>query len=276
MNDWRLLSYRKRSAFENMAIDEAVFRGNQQGLSPPTLRFYGWDPPAVSLGYFQDIEAEINVPYCRRNRIQIVRRPTGGKAVFHDDELTYSLVSRDDNRPFSSSILETYLVISRCIVDGLASLGVDATMAEQGRPLSAGNLPAHCFSLPSRYELLVKGRKICGSAQTRANGVFLQHGSLLLRFDPFKAAAVVSQEGVSRNPADSLKESVTSLQDHIARSIDPGGLSRVLSESFEKILQIRLTEGRLTPEEETLKERLLTDKYGRETWNREGGKLWWE
>jgi len=82
VDGWRLIPYRKFSAFENMAIDEAIFRGNQLGESPPTLRFYGWDPPAISVGYFQDVEQEVDLDYCRKNRVDIVRRPTGGKAVF--------------------------------------------------------------------------------------------------------------------------------------------------------------------------------------------------
>jgi len=270
VKNWRIIPYGTFSAFENMAMDEAVFRGNQQGTSPPTLRFYDWQPSAVSLGYFQVLESEINVSYCRENNIDIVRRPTGGKAVFHEDDLTYSLVSRENIPPFSPGILGTYLIISRCILEGIADLGVRAEMAEESRS-SGGEGPAsHCFSFPSRYELLVDGRKICGSAQTRSNGAFLQHGSLLLRFDPFKALSVVTQNMASEEQASLLKKSVTSLRDHIAVQADPALIAGILKASFEKILKVQFVEGRLTEEEEAVRDELLQNKYHTDIWNRSG------
>lgn len=254
-----------------MAMDEAVLRGNQRGTSPPTLRFYGWQPSAVSLGYFQDLESEINVAYCRENHIDIVRRPTGGKAVFHEDDLTYSLVSRDHTPPFSPGILGTYLIISRCIVEGIAALGVRAEMAEKIEPPGGEGPASHCFSSPSRYELLVHGRKICGSAQTRSNGAFLQHGSLLLRFDPFKALSIVTKNAaVSGDQAWVMEKSVTSLRDHITGTADPSHVARVLTASFEKILQVRFVEGRLTDEEKSDMDELLQNKYHADGWNRSG------
>lgn len=270
MKDWRIIPYGIFNAFENMAVDEAVFRGNQRGTSPPTLRFYGWKPSAVSLGYFQIPESEINVSYCRENHIDIVRRPTGGKAVFHEDDLTYSLVSREDTPPFSPGILGTYLMISRCILEGIGGLGVRAEMAETGRSSGGEGPESHCFSSPSRYEILVDGRKICGSAQTRSNGAFLQHGSLLLRFDPFKASSIVTKDAWPAEQASLFKKSVTSLEDHIAGRADPVRIAGILTASFEKILQVQFVEGWLTNEEKAVRDELLQNKYHTNIWNRSG------
>jgi len=275
VKSWRIIPYGTFSAFENMATDEAVFIGNQKGSSPPTLRFYGWSPPAVSLGYFQEPDSEINVDFCRENRIDIVRRPTGGRAVFHDDDLTYSLVSREDNPPFSPGILGTYLIISRCIIQGIATLGVCAEMEEKMRPAVGGGPASHCFSFPSRYELLVNGRKICGSAQTRSKGAFLQHGSLLLNFDPLKSFAVVSRSvPLSEDGARRLKESVTSLGEHAGREVEPGHLAEILKTGFEQVLQIKFVEGDLTDEEKRTRDDLVENKYQTDEWNRSGTSRW--
>jgi lipoate-protein ligase A len=272
VKDWRILPFQRHDAFENMAIDEAIFRGNQRGASPPTVRFYGWCPPAVSLGYFQSMASEINESFCRENGISIVRRPTGGKAVLHDHELTYSLVSREDRSPFPPGILGTYLIISNCLVAGLKRLGVQAKVAAEGRFPGNPALQPHCFSFPSRYEILVQGRKVCGSAQVRAKGAFLQHGSLLLRFDSRKARAVIL-DGAPSGQEEQLEDSVTAVLDHVATSLDPEHISQQLAASFEEILQVTLFAGALTPEEEVLKDRLLQYKYRTDLWNRSGKTL---
>lgn len=269
MDRWRLIPYHKFSAFENMAIDEAIFRGNQLGQSPPTLRFYGWDPPALSVGYFQDVDQEVDVGYCRKNRVDIVRRPTGGKAVFHDRELTYSFISSEKQGPFTPGVLGTYLAISRCILKGIAGLGIAAEVAQDSPSVERVNT-AHCFSFPSRYEILIAGKKVCGSAQTRANGAFLQHGSLLLHFDAAKALCAI-RDRRGRVTEDTLREAVTYLGAYLPEGqTDPEYLSGVLKAGFEDILRVEFVEGRLTPEEEALRDKLLTDKYLSGQWNREG------
>lgn len=271
MNSWRVVPYRKYTAFENMAIDEAIFRGQQRGFSPPTLRFYGWQPPAVSLGYFQDGENEVHLAYCRESRIDIVRRPTGGRAVFHDRELTYSLIVREGTGLFSSGILDTYLIIGRCILKGLSMLGVQAEMTPQGRGSPDAGLLIHCFSVPSRYEILVNGKKVCGSAQTRSNGAFLQHGSLLLHFDPLKAVSVIAGSGDRQ--ATFMKESVTALDEHMEGQPEPEEISRVLCRGFADVLGVTFVESGLTEAEELLRDELVKNKYGTDLWNRSGRTL---
>lgn len=261
---WRLLPFRVLRAAENMAVDEAVFRlGRREGL-PPTLRFFGWAPPAVSLGYFQKTSREIDVEACRRAGIDIVRRPTGGKAVLHDQELTYSLSAAVDHPLFTGDILGTYRIISSCIEEALQRLGLTPEVAIEGRSAAGTPLEGYCFAAPSRYELLVGGRKICGSAQIRTSGSFLQHGSLLIDIDPARTAAVmkVSAEGVTA--------STTTLREQLGRAIGADELARVLRVAFEDMLGIVLVEEGLTQAEEELKRKLLDEKYGTDRWNLEG------
>ncbi len=263
-SSWRLLPCQALRASENMAIDEAVFRLNRPEGLPPTLRFFGWNPPAVSLGYFQKTFQEINVDFCRREGIDIVRRPTGGKAVLHEHELTYSLVAAIDHPLFTADILETYRVISSCIVEALNRLGLTPEMVYEGRSAVGTPLEGYCFAAPSKYELLVDGRKICGSAQVRGGGAFLQHGSLLIDIDPVRAAAAMGIE------AASISSSTTTLREQLGRHMESDELASILRGAFEDTLGIRLAEAGLTETEEALKQELLAGKYATSRWNLEG------
>jgi lipoate-protein ligase A len=270
---WRLLPYRKASGAENMAVDEALFRQAAGEKSPPTLRFYGWKKPAVSLGRFQDVRREIDLEACRRLDIDVVRRPTGGKAVLHEQELTYAVAAAEGSPPFPADILGTYRLISACIARGLAAAGIAVKMQTEGRARTEGATPAACFSQPSRYELLVEGRKICGAAQMRSQGAFLQHGALLMTFDPRRTAAVLLPNPDPRGRIEALRGSVTAVGEH-APSMDEETLCRLLVEGFRQELGVRLEEGSLTPDEETLKDELRMKKYCNDGWNLEGRKPW--
>ena len=268
---WRFISFKRLNAFENMAIDEAIFREKQRTDAPPTLRFYSWSPPSVSLGYFQVARQEVNVEACRRYSVDIVRRPTGGKAVLHENDLTYAVIASEHNPIFPADILGTYKVISSCIAGGLSELGIEAEMEGKGRSYQGDLLKAICFSSPSRYELLARKKKICGSAQLRSKGIFLQHGSILVDFDPVKTCALLlPQEGDRTWQAKKLRGSITSIYEQIGASISVGKICQVMKRSFEKNLDIELVEGCLSPEEESLKLRLMNDKYMNDKWNMEG------
>jgi lipoyl(octanoyl) transferase len=269
---WRLLPFERLPAAENMAIDEAVLRCSQAGVVQPTLRFYGWRSPAVSLGYFQDSHKDINLDACRRQSFDVIRRPTGGKAVVHDRDWTYSLVAKDNNTLFPRDILGTYRVISRCLVEGLRALGLAAEIVSEGRSLKENPLSASCFSAPSQYELLVQNQKICGSAQVRSKGVLLQHGSLLVAFDPVQTCDVLMWQAMMEKQARiaKLRSVVTSLQEHLPDVPGNEKICRIMKESFETVLGIRLEAGRLTSDEEKLKEDLLKYKYTSKHWNLEG------
>jgi lipoyl(octanoyl) transferase len=274
VEEWRILPFQKAGAVENMAVDEALFRVHIRRKNP-TLRFYGWRVPTLSIGYFQDYEKEVDAEACRRFGVDIIRRPTGGKAVLHEQELTYAVIGGADSPLFPPDILKTYRVIGNCIAKGLAEIGIRVEMKADGRQAPDGTLRSSCFSFPSRYELLVGGRKICGSAQMRSNGVFLQHGSLLMRFDPRRTCAVMLPHRDMERYAGLLRDAVTSVGEQAGPLIDEENLCRVLREGFEQVLGIRFREGPLTPEEEGLRDELMTKKYGSEGWNREGRKSEW-
>jgi lipoate-protein ligase A len=267
---WRLLDFQYFNIFENMAVDEAIFHETIKNKKPPTIRFYGSHPAAVSIGYFQDARTEVNIEKCHRAGVDVVRRITGGKAVFHFNEITYCVVAGDQEKIFPSDISGTYKVISKCIARGLDYLGIRADLAEGGRNGAGEELKSCCFSVPSKNELLVKGRKICGSAQVRRRGGFLQHGSLLLSFDPRETASLLLPE---RKPeqVEELKKAVTAINEEVVSPVDIQELCSQLKKGFTDELGIKLVSETLTPAEEILKNELMK-KYIDVNWNIEREK----
>ena len=164
-------------AFTNMAVDETIFQGFLKGESPPTLRFYTFSPPAITLGYLQRME-EVDLENCRRMGIQVVRRPTGGRAVIHEGDLTFSLVGGVDDPLFGGSLLETYRKVSEVFRVVFEKMGIEAKLVKSKVGVGLKPAPTLCFSSTSRYELLVKGEKVMGCAQVRKGGSFLLQGSL--------------------------------------------------------------------------------------------------
>ncbi len=182
-----------------MTVDEELLARAQAGDDMPVLRFYTWDPPAVSLGRFQTAETSVNADACKRLGFDVVRRITGGRAVLHRRELTYSIVSRIDNPLFPPDVLGTYKVIAAGLLAGLANLGIDAEMVSRGGRHAAlvnkTDKDPSCFASPSWYEIVVHGKKIVGSAQRRLSHAFLQHGSILIDYDPALEAEVIRGGG---------------------------------------------------------------------------------
>lgn len=176
MEVWRLLYTGAGDAYTNMAIDEAVLMAVGRKLVPPTLRLYSWEPSGLSLGFFQPIR-EIDEMACAEQGITIVRRLTGGRAVLHAHDVTYSVALPADHPLSSGGVLSTYLKLSQALVAGLKLLGVPAELSRRG---TRSQRQAACFSVPSTYELVVGNRKLLGSAQVRQAGGVLQHGSLPL------------------------------------------------------------------------------------------------
>ncbi len=215
MTTWRYLDNGPATGAENMARDEKLLEEAVKGNAVPVLRFYTWSPPAVSLGRFQDEDTSVRKEVCKRRGIDIVRRITGGKAVLHGHELTYSVISRIDNDLFPNDVLGTYKVLASGLLAGLVRLGVPAEMVARSGE-HAGMVkhdlrePA-CFSSPSWYEILVHGRKIVGSAQRRVGGAFLQHGSILIDYDPLIEAEVI--------PGGGLQAAVTCIGRELGRDV---------------------------------------------------------
>src|SRR3989449_1079968 len=175
-----------------MAIDEALWRGRHAGTSPPTVRFFAWDPPTVSVGYGQPLDRHVDVAACRRLGVGLVRRPTGGSAIYHDGperELTYSVVAAaEDIGGGARDLLHSYQWIGGALAAGLRALGARVEMVGVAR--GDEPTPAFCFARTGSCEIEVGGRKLVGSAQRRYGQTFLQHGSILLGVDAARLAAV--------------------------------------------------------------------------------------
>ena len=275
--EWRLIKDGYHTGFRNMAIDEAIMIAHREGLVPPTIRFYQWSPPAVSLGYFQDLKKEIDVNVCRNLGIDIVRRPTGGKAVLHDKELTYSFVITETHPLVNDSILETYKKISKGIIKGLSYLGIGAELVplkEKFRENLSINIPQNplkfksiCFSVPSQYEVQVEGQKIVGSAQVRKKGIVLQHGSLLIKLERDTLFSVFNFPSVRTREKLKSRFKAVSLEEILKRKIEFSKLSEILPKGFEKEFRVRLVESKLTRQEEIISQNLLENKYSTYKWN---------
>ncbi len=197
VQEWRLLKSGYQEGAMNMAIDEALMLAVSEGSVPPTIRFYGWIPACLSLGYAQKA-TEVDWGECVEKGIGMVRRATGGRAILHDREVTYSVVAPEDNLLVSGTILESYLKISQGLLLGLQKLGIPAEVVSHKDLDKLGT--AACFDSPAFYELVVKGRKAVGSAQTRKKGIILQHGSIIRDLDVDTLFAILNL------PSDEARE----------------------------------------------------------------------
>ncbi|MDO9545902.1 MAG: lipoate--protein ligase family protein, partial [Pelolinea sp.] len=178
-NIWRLIITSPASGPRNMALDEAILENVMQNHAPPTLRLYSWYPASLSIGHAQPI-SEVNIDYLKINGWDIVRRPTGGRAILHTDELTYSVCAPLDGTQVRGGVIESYRQISQCLLRALELSGIEADAkpkVEQDRALSKDPV---CFQYPSDYEITFHGKKIIGSAQARKTNGLLQHGSIPL------------------------------------------------------------------------------------------------
>ncbi len=192
--NWRIIYSPPAPGAWNMALDEAILEAVTQGDQPPTLRFYAWEPACLSLGHAQP-SADVNLPVLASHGWQVVRRPTGGRAILHTDELTYSISAHQDNPLMTGGILESYRRISLALVKGLELLGIGAN-AESQYLLPNGSVKnaAVCFEVPSNYEITANGKKLIGSAQARRSLGVLQHGSLPLFGDLTRITRVLKFE----------------------------------------------------------------------------------
>ncbi len=181
MKKWFLLDDAASSGAVNMAVDEYLLDHYAGHGNPPVLRLYSFDPPAISLGFHQVPGDVVDLEAVRKDRLDIVKRITGGRALLHEGELTYSVTAGLDSGFFPSSLQQTFISISSAIVDALRSFGVDAGISD-GRSFRGGSqMASPCLVSTSRHEITAGGKKIVGSAQRRTSRSFLQHGSILLR-----------------------------------------------------------------------------------------------
>jgi len=235
--EWRLIDSGYLDAYTNMAIDEAIFAMREKLGLPATLRFYAWKPAAISIGYFQRIEDPSLKEY-KRQKLTIVRRLTGGGAILHRSEITYSLACSTHEFPLFRDIIKTQQLVHEAIILGLQNLGINA---ELERKQTKKPDPYFCFVRPSKYDVVEEGEKIVGSAQRRRSRAFFQHGSILM---------------------DNKITPKSSKQKKDRRKI----INSLLL-GFEERLCIRLLPGQLTKEEVKLSQELKEIKYSTRNWN---------
>lgn len=250
----------------NMAADEALLRACAAGEAPPTLRFYAWDPPAVSLGYFQAVARAVDRQACRELGIDVVRRPTGGRALLHHLEVTYCLVVPRALLP--GSVVDSHRRISAGLARGLRRLGVEAVLAPAARRVRPG-IPgsAACFDAPGACEVTVAGRKLVGSAQLRQGDAVLEHGSILLSFVPELHARVLGGlPGDGSQRAEFLRRQVIALDEILGRRVEAAEVQRAVAEGLAEELGLDWEEGEMTPAERALADGLARDKYGHPAW----------
>lgn len=268
METWRFLPYQRYSGAENMAIDEAVMHLHREGKVPPTVRFYGWNPATLSIGYFQKGRKEIRLDELERRGLGFVRRMTGGRAVLHDQELTYSVIISEDHPLMPKTVSESYRVISQGLLQGFRRLGLNAHLSPPVRT-HKDHLSAACFDSPSDYELVIEGKKAAGSAQIRQRGVILQHGSILLDFDEETLFAIL--EFPSERVRERLKAAFCEKAVAINRlRTQPVTIDEVITafyEGFQEGMNVKLEQGSLIDEEIELVHSLVRDRYGTEAWN---------
>lgn len=268
MKTWRYFPYTVQSGAENMAMDEVILRSMAHTVDPqPVLRFYGWNPATLSIGYTQSFHKEVDEAACKAEGINIVRRPTGGRAVLHEYELTYSVIAPENNPNIVGTVVQSYLKISQALLQGLQTLGVNAEMvASGGKPLER---TAMCFDAPSWYELVVDCRKLVGSAQVRKEGVLLQHGSILLHFDAERLFRLLkfSSEEVRQRLLLGFKAKACALDEVWTKPIERQELEQEICFGFRDIMGIGLLKSQLTAQEESLMEEVLA-KYGSVAWTK--------
>jgi lipoate-protein ligase A len=245
---FRLLETGCHDGYYNMGLDEALLESLARGDALPCLRFYGWTPPAVSIGYFQRLDEEVDLEACKKHAVDTVRRISGGGAVFHHTEFTYSIIVPNTHPLASQDLSGSYALFCGGIIEGLRILGLDARFA----PIN---------------DVLVGGRKISGNAQTRRMGCILQHGTVLLDNDVdlmFELLKVPSEKIKGRFIED-VKSRVTDLRSEgISASFDEVASS--LAEGFRRALDLSLEPASPDVREENQAKELAAEKFSSREW----------
>jgi lipoate-protein ligase A len=247
---WRLLQTGSGTAFSNMAIDRAILVVNSHGKVPPTVRFYGWAPPAISIGYFQSLVDEVDIDACKRFGVDYVRRITGGGAVFHEDELTYSIVVPESHPEVPKNILKSYGRICGAVMKGLRQLGIESEYA----PIN---------------DIITNGQKISGNAQTRKLETVLQHGTVLMDVDVDKMFSLlkVPNEKIKDKLIADVKQRVTSIRHLLGKEIRFKEVAEAMKVGFEEEFHVELIEGELNKEEVVLVKKFEKECFSTKDWN---------
>ena len=247
---WRLLKTNFSTAFTNMAVDRAVLVASSEGKVSPTVRFYGWEPSAISIGYFQSLEEEVDLDTCRKLGVDYVRRITGGGAVFHEEELTYSIVIPETHPQIPKNILKSYGRICGAVMKGLDNLGIESRYV----PIN---------------DIITGGKKISGNAQTRKAKIVLQHGTVLTDVDVDKMFSVlkVPNEKIKDKLIADVKQRVTSIKHVLGKEIRFEDVSEAMKRGFEEEFNVDLIEEPLSEEEKELTRKFEKECFSARDWN---------
>jgi lipoate-protein ligase A len=262
---WRLLVDGPADGATNMAVDEAILLAVVDGASPPTLRFYGWSPPCLSLGRNQPL-ADVDQAACRAAGVDIVRRPTGGRAILHTDELTYSVTLPQSDPRAEGGVTDSYRRLSEGLLAGLHLLDVEASRSLGRKP--SGDPSAVCFEMPSDYEIVVGARKLVGSAQWRSRSGVLQHGSLPLWGDLARIVDYLafSEEERARQRPHVRARALTVQAAKGGQCVSFDDAARAMARGLASTLNLTLEPGDLSPQERKRAAGLRRDRYAATGW----------
>jgi lipoate-protein ligase A len=248
-----------------MALDEALLTAVAQGASPPVLRLYRWEPATLTLGYAQPAGQGVDLAACRAAGVAVVRRPTGGRAVLHDREVTYALIA-PAAPPFGTTVADSYRVIAGILCTALRSCGLPAELAA-GQPRGQQGR-AVCFTAPAQHELLIAGCKVAGCAQLRRDGAFLQHGSIPLELD--LALLERLMPAADKEATGERFRTVGWLQRFADQSLAIDTVEDALIAAFASVLGVQILADEPRSGEQQLATRLCAARYGNPHWTLTG------
>jgi len=266
MTTWRLLITPPARGAWNMAVDEAILEHAGRGDVLPTLRLYAWEPACLSLGHAQPF-ADVDIVRLRAYGWEVVRRMTGGRAILHTDELTYSVTGPADEPRLTGSILESYNRLANALMAAVQDLSLSVEMKE-GKADANGQTNPVCFEVPSTYEITVDGKKLIGSAQARRKEGVLQHGSLPLTGDLTRIcqALVFPDETARKSAMQRLLARATTVESALGQAVDWETAKQAFVRAFEAQLDLSLEQGELSESELSRAEELDREKYAHPSW----------
>jgi lipoate-protein ligase A len=266
MKPWRLILTQARRGAWNMAVDEAVLEHIGNGDSPSTLRLYAWDPACLSLGHAQPF-ADVDRDRLQERGWEVVRRATGGRAILHTDELTYSVIGSTEEPVLVGGVLESYNRLAQALLLAVKNLGLPVEMKEGKANENAAPNPV-CFEVPSTYEITVGGKKLIGSAQARKKEGVLQHGSLPLKGDLTRIcqALVFENEAARERAAQRLLTRATTVESALGRTVSWEDAADAFIHAFEARLGLCFEKGELSESELERAEELVKEKYDHPLW----------
>lgn len=265
--DFRLIRDTSRDGAWNMAVDEAILHAVANGISPPTLRLYAWEPACLSLGRAQSID-DVDLGRLRERGWDIVRRPTGGRAILHHQELTYAVIAPERHPIMQGGVLESYRKISAALVRGIENLSVEIAVKGPDPMTDEERTNPICFEVPSAYEISAQGRKIIGSAQVRKRKVVLQHGSLPLSGDLGMICDVLSytDESTREQAKEALLRKAATLEMLTGREVSWQEAADSMTLGFTLAFGLNLTKSRLVAAEEHQIAQLIEARYRNASW----------